>query len=147
MPQKIKSTELPISEITLRKYEKPSKNLSKRNLIKKILLSLGLLQPGDSREVIIDIFQAIIESKKPLSASEIIKKAKKARKDNNGLTYPNVSRQLRRLKSIMLIESRADKYRLNENDTLQNIFKEKIIKYYITSIEERINEYLMMVSR
>ena len=54
-----------LSEITLRKYE-PPKGLEKRNLIKKLCLSLGLLQPGDSRDVIVDVFQVILEQKKEL---------------------------------------------------------------------------------
>jgi len=53
----------PLSEITLRKYEKPYQ-LDKRELIKKICLSLGLLQPGDSRDVIVDILMIIEQSSK-----------------------------------------------------------------------------------
>ncbi len=46
------SKDIPLSEITLRRYEKPSK-LSERELVRKICLSVGLLQPGDSRDVIV----------------------------------------------------------------------------------------------
>ena len=46
--------DIPLSEITLRKYEKPS-NLERRELVRKICLSLGLLQLGDSRDIIVDI--------------------------------------------------------------------------------------------
>ena len=44
--------EFPLAEITLRKYESPYE-LGRRELVKKICLSLGLLQPGDSRDVIV----------------------------------------------------------------------------------------------
>jgi len=37
-----------LSELTLRKYEKPYQT-DKREIVKKICLSLGLLQPGDNR--------------------------------------------------------------------------------------------------
>jgi len=47
--------EIPLAEITLRKYERPS-DLSKRDLIRKLCLSIGLLQPGDSRDIIVDVF-------------------------------------------------------------------------------------------
>jgi len=141
-----KSVERPISEITLRKYEKPSKNMDKRELCKKICLSLGLLQPGDTRDTIVDILHILLKAKQPLTASEIIAKSAKNRKkyklSDLGLTYPNVSRQLRRLKDLMIIESRADKYRLNENDKLKNIFNEKIMGFYLESVKERINLYL-----
>lgn len=146
---KKKSIELPISEITLRKYEKPNQNIDRRELIRKICLSLGLLQPGDSRDIIVDIFQAIIDAKKAIPTKNIMKKVIEQRKKYNlpiiGLTYPNVCRQLRRLKQLMLIEVKADKYGLNENDSLKNIFNEKIIKYYTTSIQERVNDYLQLL--
>ena len=54
---------MPLAEITLRKYEKPY-NLEGRELIKKVCLSLGLLQPGDSRDVIVDVLQVILDAKK-----------------------------------------------------------------------------------
>ena len=65
--------DIALSEITLRKYEKPY-DLDKRELVKKICLSLGLLQPGDSRDVIVDILMILIESskeKKSLNSDEI----------------------------------------------------------------------------
>ena len=47
-------SETPLMEITLRRYEKPH-NLSQRDTLKKLSLSLGLLQPGDSRDIIVDM--------------------------------------------------------------------------------------------
>ena len=47
-------SEQPLAEIILRKYELPRK-AKERELVKKVCLSLGLLQPGDSRDVIVDI--------------------------------------------------------------------------------------------
>ena len=55
--------DIPLSEITLRKYEKPN-NLEKRELIRKICLSLGLLQLGDSRDIIVDILMVLVEANK-----------------------------------------------------------------------------------
>jgi len=52
--------DIPLSEITLRKYEKPA-GLEKRELVRKICLSLGLLQLGDSRDIIVDILMVLIE--------------------------------------------------------------------------------------
>jgi len=43
------SKDTPLSEITLRRYEKPSA-YTKRELTRKICLSIGLLQPGDSKK-------------------------------------------------------------------------------------------------
>ena len=55
MHKKTISRDVPLNEITLRRYEKPD-NLKGRDLVRKLCLSLGLLQPGDSRDVIVDIF-------------------------------------------------------------------------------------------
>ena len=55
--------EVALSEITLRKYEKPG-NVKDRALVKKICLSLGLLQEGDSRDVIVDVLYVILRNKK-----------------------------------------------------------------------------------
>jgi hypothetical protein len=55
--------DLPLSEITLRKYEKPE-GLEKRELVRKICLSLGLLQLGDSRDVVVDILLILVEANK-----------------------------------------------------------------------------------
>src|SRR3989338_5158478 len=49
------SKDTPLAELTLRKYEKPY-TMSRRDLMRKICLSTGLLQPGDSRDSIVDIF-------------------------------------------------------------------------------------------
>ena len=54
MKKQTVSKEVPLAEITLRKYEKPY-NLKDRDLVKKLCLSIGLLQPGDSRDVIVDV--------------------------------------------------------------------------------------------
>jgi len=142
----VKSIEHPISEITLRKYEKPSDDIERRDLIKKICLSLGLLQPNDSRDIVIDIFHVLVDTKGAISTKTIMKRVEEGRMkyklSNLGLTYPNVCRQLRRLKQLEIIECKADKYRLNEGNNLREIFNEKIMKYYIASIQDRINEYL-----
>ena len=62
MPKTI-SKDTPLSEITLRRYEKPS-SYTKRELNRKLCLSIGLLQPGDSRDIIVDIFQVLMNNKK-----------------------------------------------------------------------------------
>ena len=134
----------PLAEITLRKYENPS-SLNKRDLIKKLCLSIGLLQPGDTRDIIVDVLLTLISEKKMLSAKEIEDKVIQIRKNENlplkGIASSNIRRQLKRLKDLFLIESLSNSYRINENEKLINIFEEKIEKFYIKSITERIKEY------
>src|SRR3989338_8474520 len=102
--------DIPLSEITLRKYEKPQ-GLEKRELVRKICLSLGLLQLGDSRDVIVDILIVLIDAnkkKEKLSSEEIKIKTEELRKKYNldlkGLAESNIRRQLKRLRGNMLID-------------------------------------------
>ena len=140
------SKDTPFSELTLRKYEKPV-NLSERELIRKLCLSIGLLQPGDSRDVIVDIFYVINKERKDLSASQIEKMVIEYRKQQNmpmvGIAGSNVRRQLKRLRDIFLIEKNGTNYRITENMRLHEIYDEKIEKFYLNSISARVKEYFI----
>ena len=142
----IVSRDTPLSEVTLRKYEKPY-NLSKRDLIKKLCLSTGLLQPGDSRDVVVDIMHVMLENrKKDLSSEEIKKLVMSNRKKNKlvmqGIASSNVRRQLKRLRDMFLVEKVKNNYRITENAQLGDIFEEKLEQFLIPSIMLRIKEYL-----
>ena len=115
------SAEHPLSEITLRKYETPY-NLGKRELAKKVCLSLGLLQTADSRDVIIDILLVLIEAQKKkehLDLEEVKKRVIQSRKsascEEKGIADSNIRRQLRRLKDLMLVEKSENSYRIAES--------------------------------
>ena len=138
----------PLSEITLRKYEKPYQ-LDKRDLVKKICLSFGLLQPGDSRDIVVDILLIIAEeskNKKSVSSEEIKNKVEETRKKHNlelkGLADSNIRRQLKRLRDLMLVEKKNNLYNLAEFASLEEIFESKIEKFLIPQTIERIREYL-----
>ena len=137
-----------LGEITLRKYEKPY-NIDERGMFKKICLSIGLLQPGDSRDVIVDILMTLNNSsnkKEKISSVEIRKRVEEIRKKNNlelkGLAESNIRRQLKRLKDLMIIERQGNYYYLSEFESLSDIFEEKIIKFHIEPSIARIKEYL-----
>lgn len=138
----------PLSEITLRKYEKPYQ-LDKRELVKKICLSLGLLQPGDSRDVVVDILLILTEAskeKKSVASDEIKTKVEESRKkyslEMKGIADSNIRRQLKRLRDLMLVEKKNNLYNIAEFESLQAIFQEKIEKFLIPQTIERIKEYL-----
>ena len=141
------SKDIPLAEITLRKYEKPYE-LDKRELTKKLCLSIGLLQPGDSRDVIVDVLMVLVQNKM-LDSKEIEEKVIELRKSYNlelkGIASSNIRRQIKRLRDLFLIENMNNKYRINENDSLINIFEEKIEKFYIKSIMERVKEYFRVL--
>ena len=135
----------PLSELTLRRYEKPFR-LGKRELVKKVCLSLGLLQPGDSRDIITDILLVLLASREPISAEDIRRKVETYRKENGmamlGTASSNIRRQLKRLRDAFLIEKAANRYRITENATLTEIFEEKIERFLLPSLIERVKLYL-----
>lgn len=140
--------DLPLAELTLRKYEKPYQT-EKRELIKKICLSLGLLQPGDSRDVIVDILLVLLNARKKkeeLALEKIKEKAieerKRANLNEKGLADSNIRRQLKRLRDLLIVEKNGNNYRLSEFENLSKIFDEKIKNFYLPSIISRIKEYL-----
>ncbi len=137
-----------LGEITLRKYEKPYQ-LSSRELVKKICLSLGLLQPGDSRDIVVDILFTLLNArkqKKELNLEEIKEQVIESRKKGNfelkGIANSNIRRQLKKLRDVFIVEKKANNYRISEFENLKKIFEEKIERFYIVSIIERIKEYL-----
>ncbi|MAH33510.1 hypothetical protein CL615_03900 [archaeon] len=146
MPKTI-SKDIPLAEITLRRYEKPSK-LSERELARKLCLSIGLLQPGDSRDVIVDILHVLVKAKKQkkeMSSGEIEKEVINARKRQklamHGIASSNIRRQLKRLRDMFLVEKVKNNYRIAEFENLNVIFEEKIEKFYLKSIVDRVKEY------
>lgn len=145
------SKEIPLAEITLRRYEKPSK-LSERELVRKLCLSIGLLQPGDSRDVIVDIFNVLLiakRQKKLLSSDEIEKEVINVRKKQklalHGIASSNIRRQLKRLRDLFLVEKVKNSYRIAEFEELGVIFEEKIEKFYLKSIVDRVKDYFESV--
>ena len=145
--------DIPLSEITLRKYEKPE-GLEKRELVRKICLSLGLLQLGDSRDIVVDILMVLVDAnktKEKLSSEDIRKKAEELRKkyslETKGLAESNIRRQLKRLRDAMLIEKSENKYYLSEHESLSNIFESSIEKFIIPQTVERIKEYLIELNK
>ncbi|MDD5331281.1 MAG: hypothetical protein PHE43_00450 [Candidatus Nanoarchaeia archaeon] len=141
------SKDMPLSEITLRRYEKPSE-LQGRELVRKFCLSLGLLQPGDSRDIVVDILSVLLIAKKEqqfISSAEIQEKAMEYRKNHNlemkGIAPSNIRRQLKKLKDMFLIESVNNMYRVPEFEDLEVIYNKKIEKFYLENIQERVREY------
>lgn len=150
MNQKIIAIDTSLAEITLRKYEKPE-NLKDRDIVRKLCLSVGLLQPGDSRDIIVDILFIILKSKQALSSLDIENSVIEFRKNNKlplqGIASSNIRRQLLRLREIFILEKVKNSYRINENSKLTDIFNEKIEKYYLSSIVERVREYAAEIDK
>lgn len=147
---KIKAKDTALAEVTLRRYEKPYK-AKPRELVKKFCLSVGLLQPGDSRDIVIDVLYVLLEAKKAkkeLSSQEIEDKVIKFRKEEKlelkGVASSNIRRQLKRLRDLFLVEKIKSRYRISEFN-LSEAFSEKTERFLIESIKSRINEYISMI--
>ena len=121
-------SELPLSEVVLRKYEKPGK-IREREAVKKICLSMGVLRPGDSRDIVVDVLHVLLKKRKNrvcLSVSEIQKKVIQNRRLHrlslNGVSSPNLRRQIKRLRDLLIVEKREKGYRISEFMTLESLF-------------------------
>ena len=125
--------DLPLAEITLRRYPKPF-NLSGRDLVKKTCLSLGLLQLGDGRDTIVDVVLAL--TKGPVSTKHL----ESIMHRKQGSRPSNLRRQLKRLKDLGLIEKVQGNYRFANGLSLAELFEEKI-KLRTDNILERVKEY------
>ncbi|MEM4260562.1 MAG: hypothetical protein QXG00_04965 [Candidatus Woesearchaeota archaeon] len=140
------SKDTPLSEITLRKYERPE-SLNDRELCRKICLSIGLLQPGDSRDIIVDVLYVMLNAKKSLSSKQVellvIKERKKRKLALLGIASSNIRRQLLRLRDLFIVEKVKNYYRIKEKSKLIDIFNDNIEKYYLDSILKRVKDYLI----
>ena len=141
------SRDTPLAEITLRRYEKPT--MGDRDLVRKFCLSLGLLQPGDSRDVVVDVLQVLLHAKQrreELHSEEVKNNVMALRKEMKlpmlGIASSNIRRQLKRLKDLHLIETNANLYRVTEFSNLSEIFEEKVEGFLLKSVMSRVKDYL-----
>jgi hypothetical protein len=146
--QKSMVKDLPLSEITLRRYEKPYES-SQRELVRKICLSLGLLQPGDSRDIMVDILLVLEEARKNkewISSFAVKDRVEETRKKHSlevkGIAESNIRRQLKRLRDAMLADKQENQYRISEFAPLSELFEAKIERFLVPQTIERIKEYL-----
>lgn len=144
------SRDTPLAEITLRRYEKPTMN--GRELVRKFCLSTGLLQPGDSRDVMVDILYVLLRArqrKEELHSEEIKNKVMETRKESGlpmlGIASSNIRRQLKRLKDLYLIETNANLYRITEFGLLSDVFSEKVENFVLSSVISRVKEYVQRI--
>lgn len=153
MPTRKVIKDIPLSELILRKYEMPYET-DNRELLKKFCLSLGLLQPGDSRDVVVDVFHALLianKDKKMVDSeairSNVIELREKANLPQLGIAASNIRRQIKRLRDMMLVEKVKNYYRITEFAPLLATFEEKIVQFMLPSLISRIKEYFKRIDR
>lgn len=135
----------PLQEITLRKYEEPI-GLSKEELVRKFCLSVGLLQPGESRDIIVDIFLELLEARKERKELDVPYFVDKLG-EKGGASSPNVRRQLRRLKDLKLVEKSGYGYRITEFGLVTPVVEGYIEQFVIKLATERVKKYAQELDR
>lgn len=148
-----RTRDTPLMELTLRRYEKPI-GLEQRELARKFCLGVGLLQPGDSRDVVVDILLALLLAKKEqklLTSEEINEKVIELRKNYNlqmlGIAPSNVRRQIKRLRELLLVEKIKSNYRIIEFGTFTTQYDEKFTQFLLPTIVTRIKEYFAEIDK
>ena len=129
----------PLQEITIRKYESPE-NKTNEEISRRFLLSVGLLQPGESRDIIVDIFDMLLVARKTklyLQVSNFLK----VLNGKQGASAPNVRRQLRRLRDMKLVEKAGEGYRITEFGNISSIVDSYIVPFVINQSIERLRDY------
>lgn len=139
--------DIALDELTLRRYEVP-KFGNERELVKKFCLSLGLLQEGDSRDIVVDILLSLLRGKKEnklKDISRIKKEVEEIRKNfglaTKGISESNLRRQIKRLKDLFIVEKISNGYRVSEFEDITKILNERILGVKLKAIIERIKEY------
>lgn len=145
------SRDTPLMEITLRKYEKPF-GLNRRELVRKLCLSTGILQPGDSRDVIVDILHVLLAARtnrEELSSDEVRNRVivlrDEAKLSRVGVAPSNIRRQLKRLRDLFLVQKVRNNYCISEHDNLSRIFEERVEQYLLASVIGRVKDYIHKV--
>lgn len=134
----------PLKEIILRKYETP-REMDKRKFFKHICLSLGLLQPQDRRDTIVDVLIILFDAynDEQILTLPQIQAMLVGLGIEEGIAESNIRRHLRRFIAIGLVERIHNKYRFSEGESLSKAF-EKITKaFIIDDTVNRISEYLV----
>ena len=119
--------------MTLRKYEPPGEDF-KAN-IRRFLLGLGLVRPGDKNSPVEAILSTILTYNRPVAVRELVQLT--------GISESGVRYHVQRLKALRLVEGHG-RYRIAEGD-LAVAFK-MLRRYALEDILDRISEYAEKLS-
>ena len=126
----------PFDEIVLRLYPGPS-NFKGRDLVKKACLSCGLLNPGDSRDVIVDVLTVLAFAKKNkewLSSVIIGERVVEMRLAENwaldGTAGSNIRRILKLLRDYGFVVKENARYQTSGNlvQAFQDVLDKRVNK-------------------
>lgn len=98
-------------------------------------MSLGLINPGDTRVGLVDVFRILLVEQNPLKAEELGAKLGKK------LALSGIRRHLRRMELVGLVEHRNKKYALSEGGDPAYALKLVTKRYAVDDTFDRILEY------
>lgn len=130
----------PVIDISIRKFEKPD-NSSINVLMRKFCISVGLLQPGDGRDSIVDLLTLFYKAgriKRYLTIEEVYKFMLGLKKQ--GTAQSNVRRNMLRLKDLGFIEKTGNGYRIREWLSFHDLISE-FAKFKVEPTLERVKDY------
>jgi hypothetical protein len=133
--------ETPLADITLRKFERPDKEDAGR-LVRTFCISTGLLQPGDSRDIVVEVLKFLLSARKErkfYTSAEIESALKQT--NTEGVAASNIRRQLLRLEKLGLAEKTSSGYRIREFLGLKEILNTHVRSFIIEPTISRICEY------
>lgn len=130
----------PLSKISLSEFEKPGSDYFTN--LRRFCISLGLVNPGESRVAIIYILDLLLKLRlKEKDGADSYAIMKYLYSKNIKIVYANVLRDLRKLVSLGIVEKVDRKYRIKENMKLTEIIDEFIKPYLIDRILKKIYLY------
>ncbi len=132
--------DIPVIDVHIRKFEKPD-NFSLNVLMRKFCISMGLLQPGDGRDSIVDLLTLFYKAgrvKRYLTIEEVYKFMLGLEK--SGTAQSNVRRNILRLKDLGFIDRTGNGYRIREWLSFHGLVSE-FTKFKVEPVLERIKEY------
>ncbi|MCW1294170.1 MAG: hypothetical protein OH316_00265 [Candidatus Parvarchaeota archaeon] len=136
----------PLYRVVLSEFEKPTADYFSN--LRRFCISLGLVNPGESRIGIVYILDILLRSRKDktggLSSYDIIKKLYSS---NVKIVYANILRDLRKLIAAGLVEKIDGNYRIKENMDLPEIMDKFVRPYIIDRVLKKIGDYASAVER
>ena len=132
------------NEIILRKLENTSSEIpTRKSVIRKIVLSLGLVNPNESRTLVFDIFDILLLNSKNedgLSIKDIHQKLKQLKKD---VSIKSVYYHIERMTSKGIVKKRNGNYKLIGGINAGGEIKE----VYMAEISGILNEIEAMIRK
>jgi hypothetical protein len=99
-----------------------------------------MLNPGESRDIVVDITAALLLAKKEKKVMEIEDFLLQL-KDKPGASAPNIRRQLRRLKDLKLVEKLPEGYRITEFGAIKPLIDSYVSEFMIKPTLDRVKQY------